>query len=247
MTNYNKHFLRLGNADPRSQIDEFSLLADHERPWMRNLPKDARILDCGCGFGHFLYALDRLGFHCLEGVERDPDACRIAREALGDRASIREADAFVHLGENPCRFDLIICQDVLEHFTPDQGERLLLAIFRALRPGGLLHLRVPNMSSLLAGYSRYLDITHLNGFTEYSLAQLCDQCGFTGHELLPEHPRLVCAPAWPLRMVKRVARFLVYAVNHLLHRALYALRLQQPIPTRFGMNIELVTRKPEAG
>lgn len=246
MTSYNKHFLRLGNADPRSQIDAFSLRADHVRPWMEALPKDARILDCGCGFGHFLYVLACLGFRSLEGVERDPDACRVAMAALGDRAVIHEADAFACLEANPGRFDLIICQDVLEHFPPDQGERLLLAIFRALRPGGLLHLRVPNMSSLLAAYSRYLDITHLNGFTEYSLAQLCDQCGFSGHELLPEHPRQVFAPAWPFRMIKRAARLLVYAANYFLHRAVYALRLQQPIPTRFGMNIELVTRKPAA-
>src|ERR1700712_563899 len=46
-----------------------------------DLPKDARILEIGCGTGHNLPMLARFGR--VEAIEIDPEARRIASERLG--------------------------------------------------------------------------------------------------------------------------------------------------------------------
>ena len=85
-------------------------------------------------------------------------------------------------------FDAIVCGDVLEHLV--HPAPVLRALGRALAPGGVVVVSVPNVAhlwmrlSLLVGRFDYaergiLDRTHLRFFTERSLRALLTEVGLT--------------------------------------------------------------------
>jgi len=49
-------------------------------------------------------------------------------------------------------FDGVFCEHVLEHFSPEDGERLAHETYRILRPGGCLRVVVPDAESVLLRY-----------------------------------------------------------------------------------------------
>lgn len=234
-SDYERHYRRIGNTPP----DWAAALRDPRRyaarkPW---LPRDraARILDFGCGWGHQLLALWCAGYRDLEGVELVEAQARVARDGAGGRFRVTCADGRDFVAARPGAYDLIVVNDVIEHVPASGTLTLLRAIHGALRPGGRIVVRTPNMSSLLAGYSRYMDLTHLTGFTEISLTHALEQAGF-------EEPRYVSdfelnLHLWrPWRPLDHIG---VRAfVNVAIHRFLYFARGQTPRPTRFGMNLE---------
>ena len=243
---YQSHYQRMGNALPSEQIFAPALQADFWKPWMKGLGKDARILDCGCGTGHQLYALQAFGFHNLHGIDIVESSLQIAQSELGDQVRLERIDAFDYLPRHAGAFDVIILNDVLEHVPRERVVGLLRLIHTALRPGGIVHVRVPNMASLLASYSMYLDFTHVSGFTEFSLMEVLELGGFDRIRLVPGRPALFWAAAHPGRMIKRVARRTVHWANRALHRVVYFLRTQQPVPQEVGYNVEMYATKPTA-
>lgn len=54
-------------------------------------------------------------------------------------------------------FDAVYSSHVLEHLTPEQGERLLREAFRVLRPQGVLRLVVPDLESIARLYLQKLE------------------------------------------------------------------------------------------
>lgn len=136
-----------------------------------------RALDVGCGDGRFLAAMKRRGF-TVQGLETDPVAADLARRRTG--SVIHEAS--IETAGLPLQsFDLVSLLHVLEHL-PDPRETLA-AVRRALRPGGVLLLALPNAGSLeasLFGSTWYhLDLPrHLWGFTPHTLTRLVEESGF---------------------------------------------------------------------
>jgi SAM-dependent methyltransferase len=149
----------------------------------RGLPggtaRGARVLDIGCGDGRFLAAMAARGAACVEGLETDPVAARLARRRTG--ATIHERG--IEQADLPeAGFDLVSLLHVLEH-VPDP-RATLIAARRVLRPGGgVLFVALPNAGSLeaaLFGSAWYhLDLPrHLWGFTPHTLVRLVEECGF---------------------------------------------------------------------
>lgn len=103
----------------------------------RHLEQGSRVLDYGCGMGHFLIALREQGFEPF-GVEFDPDAAKAA--ALRTQCEVVSVDAFLqsHIDQP---YDAIHLGDVLEHL-PDPAATLAQLV-RHLRPGGLLYAEGP--------------------------------------------------------------------------------------------------------
>jgi SAM-dependent methyltransferase len=101
------------------------------------LPKDARILEVGCGTGHNLPMLQRFGR--VDATEIDGFARVIASKRLGH--AVRDA-ALPALNGVPDRtYDLIAILDVLEHVEEDRAA--LASMARKLRPGGRILVTVP--------------------------------------------------------------------------------------------------------
>ena len=101
------------------------------------LPKDARILEIGCGTGHNLPMLARFGQ--VEAIEIDPAARAIASERLG--RPVGDAPLPELPGIERSAYDLIAVLDVVEHIEDDVAA--LAAMRDYLKPGGKILIAVP--------------------------------------------------------------------------------------------------------
>jgi len=96
-----------------------------------------RILDLGCGAGHYAAELLDRGATEVVGVEGSETLLKAARDRLGDRVELHQHDL-----EQPLSFlqdesfDLAVMALVYHHI--DAREQLLAELRRLLRPGGLL-------------------------------------------------------------------------------------------------------------
>lgn len=240
---YAKHYERIGNQMP----DYASVLSNPDRyalsePWLPQ-SKEARICDIGAGWGWLLLQLRAAGFKRLAGIEISESQFEIARRSLPSDIEMHLGDAAAVLPGLPM-FDMFTIFDVIEHMQPSEAVGLLKICNAHLAPGGAVVIRVPNMSNVLAAYSKYMDITHVAGYTEWSLYQLLDAAGFENHEVIPTGDlnfvrwRRSRSVVHPLRGLA-IKEFL----NSKLHRFLFLLRGQYPLPKTFAANVMVVSRK----
>lgn len=238
---YEKHYQRMLNEKPDWEYAEKhpeSFRSD--KSWLPG-DKTARILDFGCGWGHQLLSLWCAGYRNLEGVELVPAQAEIANEMARGRVKITCMDGRKYLDDKHNTYNMIILNDVLEHISYEDAIPLLKQLHCALVDEGTLVIRVPNASSILSTNSLYLDITHKTLYTEYSLMQLLDHTGFIKHSFVNENIRFITILS--KRWRHQCALLIRHTLNYCLHRFLYWLRGQKPIPMLFGMNIEVYSKK----
>jgi len=108
-----------------------------------------KILDAGTGFGIYALVMAEAGCDVTAFDINDSEITRARQWAsergLSDRIDFRTAD-LRDLPEPQSGFDVIVCSEVLEHLDdPSMGA---LKLFRALRPGGMALISMPNMACL---------------------------------------------------------------------------------------------------
>ncbi|HEY0044695.1 MAG TPA: class I SAM-dependent methyltransferase [Allosphingosinicella sp.] len=113
-----------------------AILADVIRRKVK-LPRDARILEIGCGTGHNLEMLQAFGK--ADGIEIDPAARAMAEQRLG--RTIGSAPLPQLTGVEDGAYDMVAILDVLEHVEEDR--EALQSIARKLKPGGRILITVP--------------------------------------------------------------------------------------------------------
>ncbi|PCD02343.1 SAM-dependent methyltransferase [Sphingomonas spermidinifaciens] len=101
------------------------------------LPKQARILEIGCGTGHNLPMLARFGE--VDAIEIDPAARAFAAERLGK--PVGEAPLPALNGVARGAYDLVAVLDVVEHVEDDVAA--LRGMAEVLKPGGAILVTVP--------------------------------------------------------------------------------------------------------
>ena len=101
------------------------------------LPKDAHILEIGCGTGHNLPMLQQFGE--VDAIEIDDAARAIASKRLGKPASDSPLPTLP--GVERGSYDMIAVLDVIEHIGDDVAA--LRAMKDCLRPGGKILIAVP--------------------------------------------------------------------------------------------------------
>jgi SAM-dependent methyltransferase len=100
-------------------------------------PKDARILEIGCGTGHNLEMLGSFGR--VDAIELDDESRAIAEKRLG--RNIVSARLPELAGIADARYDVIAALDVIEHI--DEDAPAVAAIAGKLKPGGKFIMTVP--------------------------------------------------------------------------------------------------------
>ena len=136
-----------------------------------------KMLDIGCGSGHFIYKMRENGWD-VKGVEINDDAAKLGREA--GKLNIHSGELVTALYANE-EFDYIRSNHSFEHVV--QAKELLQEIHRVLKKDGKLLIGVPNIDGLNAKlfkkYWWYLGApVHTFNYTPKSLSMLLEAEGF---------------------------------------------------------------------
>jgi SAM-dependent methyltransferase len=155
-------------------------------------PKDARILEIGCGTGHNFPVLSAFGH--VDALEVDAPARAIASERLGREVGAAPLPELSGIPD--ASYDLIALLDVLEHI---EGDRAALSSIRAkLKPGGRILVTVPANEWMWSAH----DTVH-HHFRRYNPGSLRDVAAASGLkvDLLTHFNSLL----FPLAALVRVA------------------------------------------
>lgn len=157
-----------GPADLYRQLREFEWYYMPDK-WeydeaLKLLPRQGRLLEIGCGDGHFLKKAARKGL-CVEGLEMTaPDQTNKSQQVC----SIREGSAQDHAASYRGCYDVVCSFQVLEHIVEPRA--FLQASLELLAPGGIMLISTPNAHSFLRHAFNVLDMPphHMTGWSEQS-------------------------------------------------------------------------------
>jgi 2-polyprenyl-3-methyl-5-hydroxy-6-metoxy-1,4-benzoquinol methylase len=158
----------------------------YRRNYLKHLPpeKNARIIDLGCGMGHFLNFLEVGGYKNYLGVDISEENIEFCKK---NGFNVELGNIFDFLKKSPDNYDVIIMNDIIEHLEKSEILNVLEIIFKKLNPGGRLIIKTPNASNpIMASSSRYYDFTHELLFTEESLSQVLKISGFNQVNIYPQ-------------------------------------------------------------
>lgn len=174
------------NSRPyRLRLARYAALAETIADFVKARPlgsEPVRLLDAGAGDGRTYRYLephgvtDAVEFHA---IELDPK--RIEGMYARDRwAQVHQLDLTEGLPYGDEQFDIVVCEQVLEHL--DDPASVIDELARVLRPGGLLVIGVPTFPPILAQIRRHvvprldarkgIDRGHLQVFSARMLRRL---------------------------------------------------------------------------
>jgi SAM-dependent methyltransferase len=158
-------------------VKRYEELLEKFEPYRRN----NRILDVGCGDGHFLVVAKRKGWE-VYGTEFTTDAVNICR-AKGIHMHQGSIQSFAPGLE----FDVITSFEVLEHIN--DGREHVTKISSLLRKGGMFYFTTPNFNSLsrrrLGGSWNVIEFPeHLVYYTPRTISKLLSETGFSRQRIL---------------------------------------------------------------
>lgn len=154
---------------------------------MTGVPKDARVIDIGCGRGDYAISLADRGYRVV-GVDSAASGIAIARrrcQTARFEAELADDGLLERLGEAP--FDIAISTEVCEHvFDPFAWCR---ACYESIRPGGSLIASTPYhgytknlLTSLLNKWDKHWSPMWVGGHIKFwspaTLTKLLTRCGF---------------------------------------------------------------------
>jgi 2-polyprenyl-3-methyl-5-hydroxy-6-metoxy-1,4-benzoquinol methylase len=137
-----------------------------------------RLLEVGCGAGFLLKAAQRKGWDVV-GLEVSAAAVEFVRNSL----ELEVHQCTIHEAAFPAEsFDAVAMFETIEHlFDPQET---LQAVYRCLRPGGVIVLSTPNFNAISRyalgkSWSVVSPGEHLFYFTQYTLHRMLMQARFT--------------------------------------------------------------------
>jgi len=140
-----------------------------------DLPKDARILEIGCGTGHNLPML--AGFGTVDAIEIDETARSLASERLGKPVGSAPLPELKGIAD--ASYDLVAVLDVIEHIDADVDG--LKAIAKRLKPGGKILITVPAHQWMWSAH----DVVnhHKRRYSKKTLIAALEAAGLKWHKL----------------------------------------------------------------
>jgi nucleoside-diphosphate-sugar epimerase/SAM-dependent methyltransferase len=145
--------------------------------------KTARILDISCGPGYMVNLLNQSGYMNVTGIDAMPEKVFWARSK---NLNCEGARAFDLLHENRQPYDVIFCEQEINHLTKDEILEFLRLCRKNLQTGGSLIIHSLNGANPIVGSENLaLNFDHYNTFTEKSLEQTLHYAGFRNIRIFP--------------------------------------------------------------
>jgi ubiquinone/menaquinone biosynthesis C-methylase UbiE len=234
----------------KNEDDHFYYVAVHEavQQLVREVLGDRRfvnILDAGCGTGWLASALKDFGQ--VDAIDMHEEAIKLSvlRGVHATRASTED----IPFPDNT--FDLVTSIDVIYHQAVRDDSKALQEIFRVLKPGGWLIMRVPANKSLFSTHDKL--VYTARRYTETELKQKLSDCYFQIHKTSYCQASLFL-PAWVKARLEAVsnkpAQSTIDAVNPIINGALKLVLkaenklMQAGVRFPFGIGVLAVARKP---
>jgi 2-polyprenyl-3-methyl-5-hydroxy-6-metoxy-1,4-benzoquinol methylase len=146
--------------------------------YLHRLPanKDSRILCVSCGAGYLVKLLRDEGYSDVLGIDSFPEKVAYA-EARGLPCKV--AFAFEFLEQATANYDVIFCEQELNHLTRQEIMDFLRLCRSRLQPGGMFICFALNGANPITGAEALAqNFDHFNTFTEYTMRQVLEHSGF---------------------------------------------------------------------
>lgn len=209
-------------------------------------PRNAHILEIGCGTGHNLAMLGAFG--AIEASELDDGARALATKRLGRPVAAAALPDLSMFKANS--FDLIALLDVLEHVADDASA--LAAIRTRLKAGGKVLVTVPANRWMWSAHDAAHH--HHRRYTKRQLREVAANAGFEVN-LLSHFNTLLFPPIAAARLAGKLLgresaddSIPPGPVNGLLRR-IFGLEapLVGRVPMPFGVSLVAILTRPKAG
>ncbi len=146
--------------------------------------RDHRVPEIGRGTGLFPGYLTARGGDELFGIDNlGASPTPYGFHSVSGRSQAINEGSFPSQTERT--FGRVATSDVPEHFTPQEGVRLLTAIRARPTPGGRVVVRVPNAGSPRGGQYQHGDLTHRTAFVSIGLRHIVVAAGYRRAVVFP--------------------------------------------------------------
>ncbi len=153
--------------------------------YMKYIPTDKKsnILFISCGYGYFVDLLKKYGYTNILGIDIDPEKVEYA---IKRDLNCKVEESFIFLEKNKEQFDVIFCEQEINHLTKDEILKFLKLCWNSLRQDGAVIIHSQNGAHPITGAeSLAQNFDHYNTFTEYSLKQILNYSNFDDVEAIP--------------------------------------------------------------
>ncbi len=155
--------------------------------YLKYIPEDrnSNILVISCGPGYFVDMLNRNGYTNVLGIDSFPEK---VKHAQNRQLNCRTAEAFDHLDNASESYDVIFCEQELNHLTKDEIIEFLALAWNRMKPGGKLIVHALNGANPITGSEALAqNFDHYNTFTEYTFRQVLEYSKFEDIKVIPLH------------------------------------------------------------
>jgi ubiquinone/menaquinone biosynthesis C-methylase UbiE len=147
-------------------------ISDEIEKELAKLPANAKILDLGCGTGHYTRHMKDRGFDAV-GMEPSEKMIGFAKENFPDIEFKPGVASDMPYADNT--FDFIISIEVLRYLHPDDVEASYKEIYRVLKPKGRIFITHVNLYATDA----YIFFYHIQQFFRKMMGEHLHSCYFT--------------------------------------------------------------------
>lgn len=166
-----EYLLSAENAFAKTALERIDFLQQY------NSLYKTKILEIGCGYGHFLHLLQERGCE-VYGIEPSSESVSFAAKRLGLR-NVTNA-VLEEIQSVKDEYDIIALFHVLEHLQDPAAA--LIQVWEMLKDKGILFLDIPDICELPVTLIEYFELytnQHLYGFSAITIRELLVQCDFS--------------------------------------------------------------------
>lgn len=175
---YQDHIVYSKPSREQALFHKQSATNPKNRALLQRLPKGARTLDIGCGYGAFVALAHDQGFDA-HGIDFNADQITTGRDAFKLEARLHAGRLEDHSSLfKPAAYDMVSMFEVIEHV--EAPRQLVERAHALLKPGGLLAMSCPNEDRWQPAGRIFVDYPphHLTRWSQEAMRGLLTKVGF---------------------------------------------------------------------